>query len=331
MPKSSKGFRLGIVNPNTLAGGEVKAILEERGFNYDVVDLLDSTGEAAGALTEIAEEAAVVQEISAENLEPLDIVFFAGTIESNTKWLAIADDFNCLTIDLSSSDKVRDGMPIVAGVNSDAIVQDTGRYVSPHPAAIPLILVLDRVASVSPVLSAAATIIQPASHYGKQGIDELFQQTIQALNMKTLPTEIFDRQAAFNLYPAAEAALTESLIRSDLVAVLGKVPVAVSLVQGPTFHAHSLSIFVHAEKSLSLDTLRNALASTDTIEIEDDMPASTVDAGGRDAAIVGRISRDQNVENGYWIWVVCDNLRRGAALNAVGIAERVIRDFQWTN
>lgn len=331
MSKSSKGFRLGIVNPTTLVGGEVKAVLEEGGFHYDQVDLLDATGEDVGALTEIAEEAAVVQPISVADLEFLDIVFFTGSSEVNEKWIQAAEDANCLSIDLSDATGVRDGMPVVAGVNSDSIVQDTGRITSPHPAAIPLILVLDRIATISPVAHGAATIIQPASQFGKEGIDELFQQTMQSLNMTKLPMEVFDRQAAFNLFPAADAGLIETLIRSDVIAILGKQPVAVSLVQGPAFHGHSLSIFVETEKQVSIESLRSALDSIDAIEIEEEIPASTVDAGGRDAALVGKISRDLNVENGFWIWVVCDNLRRGAALNAVSIAERVVRDFRWTN
>lgn len=331
MPKSNKGFRLGIVNPTTLVGGEIKAVLEERGFQYDQVDLLDSTGEKAGSLTEIAAEAAVVQEISALNLEPLDIVFFTGPAKTNAKWIEAAEEARCLSIDISTSDDAREGLPVVAGVNSDAITEDRGRIVSPHPAAIPLILVLDRIRTLSPVRAGAATIIQPASHFGKDGIDELFQQTVQSLNMAKLPTEVFDRQLAFNLFPAADAVHAEGLIRSDMTAVLGHMPVAVSLVQGPAFHGHSLSIFVQTADDVRAESLRDVLGSTGALEYDDEPPASTVDAGARDAALIGRISRDPGVENGFWIWVVCDNLRRGAALNAVAIAEQVVQEFHLTN
>jgi aspartate-semialdehyde dehydrogenase len=331
MPKSSRGFRIGIVNPLTLAGGEVKAILEERGFHYDQVDLLDSTGDETGALTGIGDEAAVVQPISELNLAPLDIVFFAGTIESNAQWIAAAEEAGCLSIDLSVADGEREGLPVVAGVNSEAIVHDSGRIVSPHPAAVPLILVLDRIRTLSPIVSGTATIIQPASRYGKKGIDEIFQQTIQALNMASLPTEVFGRQATFNLFPAPDATRAEALIRSDVTAILGALPLAVSLVQGPAFHAHSITIFVRTAEPVDEDAVRRALGATSSIEIEEEVPASTVDAGGRDAALVGRVARDPGVENGLWIWVVCDNLRRGAAVNAVAIAEQVVREFQWTN
>jgi aspartate-semialdehyde dehydrogenase len=331
MPKSNKGFRVGIVNPSTLVGAEIKAILEERGFHYDQVDLLDSTGDDAGALTEVADEAAVVQQISRAGLEPLDIVFFTGPAASNAEWLAAADDAGCLSIDVSIADTTREGIPIVSGVNSGSIADDRGRIVSPHPAAIPLILVLDRVRALSSISSGVATILQPASRFGKAGIDELFQQTIQALNMTKLPHDVFDRQAAFNLFPAADADRAESLVRSDLIGVLGRMPIALSLIQGPTFHGHSLALFVRTEEPITLDQLRRSLASVPSLEIEDDPPASSVDAGGRDAALVGRMSADPAVENGFWIWVVCDNLRRGAALNAVEIAEQVVSTFHWTN
>jgi aspartate-semialdehyde dehydrogenase len=228
-------------------------------------------------------------------------------------------------------DGEREGLPVVAGVNSDSIVQDSGRIVSPHPAAVPLILVLDRIRALSPIVSGTATIIQSASRYGKKGIDELFQQTIQSLNMTSLPTDVFDRQAAFNLFPAADAARAEALVRGDVMAILGHMPIAVSVVQGPTFHGHSLSIFLQTAEAVSEADLRHALATTSSLELEEDVPAGTIDAGGRDSAVVGRVHRDPGVENGFWIWVVCDNLRRGAALNAVAIAEQVVREFHWTN
>jgi aspartate-semialdehyde dehydrogenase len=331
MPKSSKGFRLGIVNPTTLVGSEVRALLEERGFEYDQVDLLDATGEQAGALTEIADEAAVVQPISEAELEPLDIVFFTGSAEINEKWLAAADDADCLSIDLSTALDAREGTPVIVGVNASSIESDKGRIVSPHPAAIPLILVLDRIAAVSPISSGTATIIQPASQFGRKGIDELYHQTVQSLNLKPLPTDVFSRQAAFNLFPAANAARAEAIIRSDMIAILGRQPIALSLVQGPTFHSHSLSLFVQTVDDVSDEALRAALSTGDAIVLEEEGAASTVDAGGRDAALVGRLSRDPAFDSGFWIWVVCDNLRRGAALNAVSIAERVVHDFRWTN
>lgn len=332
MTKSPNGFRIGIVNPLTMVGTDVKALLFERGLHYDQIDLLDDTGEAGGALTEVGDEAAVVQELSEMTIEPLDIVFFCGSGETNARWIAYAEESECLAIDVSSPPyDPGDGIPVVAGVNDEDLVQPTGRVISAHPAAIPLILIADRVRALTPIRTASAAVIQPASQFGKEGIDELFQQTIQALNMEGIPQEVFDRQAAFNLFPADNALSVESLVRQQMAAILGTVPMAVSVIQGPTFHGHGISMFVETEDEVTADELRKALSRDETIQIEDDTPASIIDAGGRDAVLIGRVSKDPNVKNGYWIWAACDNLRRGAALNAVLIAETVIRDFEWAN
>lgn len=332
MTKSPKGFRLGIVNPLSMIGTEVKALLFERGLHYDQIDLLGDSEEREGALTEIGDEAAVVQVLSESAIEPLDIVFFCGPGEANAPWISFAQDSDCLVIDLSSPQlESSEGIPVVAGVNAENLIKDTGLVVSAHPAAIPLVLLADRVMALTPIRTASATVIQPASHFGKNGIDELFQQTIQSLNMEGIPQEVFDRQAAFNIFPADNAAAIESLVRQQLTSILGHVPLAVTVVQGPTFHGHGISMFLETENAVSIDELRKALSRDESIQIEDDVPASTLDAAGRDALLVGRVTQDPNVENGYWVWAVCDNLRRGAALNAVLIAETVIRDFQWAN
>ncbi|MEO8035650.1 MAG: hypothetical protein ABI837_14540, partial [Acidobacteriota bacterium] len=159
-PKFPAGYRLGIVNPLTLVGNEVKTILRERSFPFERVVLLDSTGKNAGALTEIGDEPAVVTAISDDELEDLDLV--CGRADLNREWLQRADEDKFVAIDLSQPSTLEDGKLAIAGVNLEELGDDR-MIVSPHPIAIPIALILHQIERVAPMELCTATVIQPAS------------------------------------------------------------------------------------------------------------------------------------------------------------------------
>ena len=162
-PKRESGYRVGIVNPLTLVGNEITAILRQRSFPYAKAMLLDSSGQEAGALTDIGDEPAVVTPVSADELEDLDVVFFCGPAEANRDWIGRAEEDDFVAIDLSQPSTVEDGRVVVAGVNLEEVAPSDRLIVSPHPVAIPLILVLHQIESIAPVASCTATVIQPSS------------------------------------------------------------------------------------------------------------------------------------------------------------------------
>lgn len=329
--KSTFGHKVGIVNPETLVGNEIKTLLAERGVAYLEMKLIDSTGEFEGALTEVAGEAALVTEASAEAFEGLDLVFFTGDGVKNAPWIArrAADDF--VAIDLSQPSAVgEEGVVAVAGVNLDSITQDTSLVISAHPVAVPVCLILEALRRKFGVNLCAASVIQPASEFGQEGIDELLQQTIQTLNIQAIPKKIFDRQLAFNLYPLATAAAQESYALAQIANVLGgAVPVALSVTQGTIFHGHSFSIFVQLAGDATEQSVAEALRRSDAIAVSDadEDPYGTIEAAGGDHVLVGRVAAAAGVKGGFWIWAVVDNLRRSSALNAVLIAEFIIERF----
>ena len=120
-PKSSAGYRLGIVNPLTLVGNEIKSILRERAFPYAKLALLDAIGEGAGALTEVDQQAAVVAPIAQEGLDDLDLVFFCGPAAANQEWIARHAEDDFIAVDLSQPTMSEDGKLAVAGVNLETI------------------------------------------------------------------------------------------------------------------------------------------------------------------------------------------------------------------
>jgi aspartate-semialdehyde dehydrogenase len=322
-PKNPAGFRLGIVNPLTLVGNEIKTVLSDRSFPSAKVTLLDSTGRAAGALTDVGDEPAVVAAVSDLELEDLDLVFFCGPAAGNHDWIERHRENKFIAIDLSQPSSLEDGTLAVAGVNLDEISGET-LIVSPHPIAIPIALVLHQIESISAIESCTATVIQPASEFEQEGVDELAQQTISVLNVQAVPQKTFDRQLAFNLYPAPER--NEDFVVRQLRKLIDpEAEIALLITQGSVFHSHTFSLFIRTREELDRHRIEGALRANAAIAFaEGDQAFGTIDGAGRDEVLISDIRLEPSIPGGFWVWAVCDNLRRSSALNAVMIAEKLL-------
>ena len=323
-PKSSAGYRLGVVNPLTLVGSEITTILRERDFPFAKIVLLDSAGVSEGAVTELADEPAIVTNISDDELEDLDVVFFCGPAEKNTEWIARYAEDDFIAIDLSQLTTVEEPKLVVAGINLDELTGKDTVLVSPHPLAIPLALILSTIERLSPIELCTATVVQPASEFGQEGVEELARQTITVLNIEPIPKEIFDRQLAFNLYPAVER--NEERIAAQVQALTtGKPDLALLITQGTIFHGHTFSLFIRTREELETSRILAALGANEAIALQEgDQQFSTSDAAGKDEVLIAEVRPDPSIRGGFWVWAVCDNLRRGSALNAVLVAEKVM-------
>jgi aspartate-semialdehyde dehydrogenase len=323
-PKHPSGYRLGIVNPLTLVGNEIKTILRERSFPATKTVMLDSTGGSAGALTEVDDEPIVVSAVSDDELEDLDLVLFCGPAAGNREWIEHYAEDSFIAIDVSQPSTIEGGQLAIAGVNLEEIDPDHRLLVSPHPIAIPLALILHHIERLSPVDLCVATVVQPASEYEQGGVEELARQTISVLNVQSVPKEIFDRQVAFNLYPAVER--NEELIVRQIRGTTNlKGQIALFVTQGTIFHSHTFSLFIRTEEAVDLDKLRQQMRADKAFGFpEGDQQFGTIDAAGRDEVLIAEIRPDPSARNGFWVWAVCDNLRRGSALNAVLVAEKVL-------
>ncbi|HYM60643.1 MAG TPA: Asd/ArgC dimerization domain-containing protein [Thermoanaerobaculia bacterium] len=330
-PKHSSGYRLGIVNPLTLVGEEVKSILRARAFPSAKISLFDSTGQSGGALTQVGDEPAFVAPLSRDELEDLDLVFFCGPAEANRDWLTSVDDLGFVGIDLSQPSTAEDGKLVVAGINLENVDADDRLIVSPHPAAIPIALILHELANLSPIELCTATVVQPASEFGQAGVEELARQTLSILNVQSVPQQIFDRQLAFNLYPAPEG--NEEFVIGQVRALTSpRIEIALLITQGTIFHGHTFSLFVRMKKAPGLDRIHEQLRRNPALALpEGDQSFGTVDAAGKDEVLIAEVRLDRAISNGLWIWAVCDNLRRSSALNAVLIAEKALFGTGMTN
>ncbi len=322
--KSKAGLRLGIVNPLTLVGNEIKSILRDRSFPAAKVALLDSSGENAGAVTEINEEPTIVAPVSQIELEDLDLVFFCGPAARNHDWIERHAEDNFVAVDLSQPSTVEDGTLAVAGINLDDVAGERV-IISPHPVAIPIALLLHQIEKLAPVEICTATVIQPASEFEEKGVEELAKQTISVLNVQSIPKEVFDRQAAFNLYPAIEHH-EEFIVRQVRSLTDPRAQLALFITQGTIFHNHTFSLFFKTREKIDAGRVTSALHSNPVFAFpEGDQAFGTIDAAGRDEVLIANV-RDDPASGGFWVWAVCDNLRRGSALNAVLIAEKVLFD-----
>lgn len=321
--RTGSGVRIGIVDAVGLVGKEIRSLLRERRFPVSHVELIDTGGEAVGTLTEVNEEAAMVSEASDDIFTDLDIVFFCGREDRNAAWIERRDEFGFIAIDLSRRAALGDGPIVIAGVNDLSVDAGSSLIVSAHAAAIPIALLLHQLEKSNAIRLVAATVIQPASEFGNEGVDELLQQTIAALNLSAIPKKVFDRQSVFNAFPTPDGAGIEQLVVEQLRAVLGATapPISISITQGSMFHGHAISLFAMVDDTPTTEQLMRTLGGSTMFRVLDE-PAGTLDAAENDEIVVGRVHADP-AAGGIWIWMASDNLRR-SALNAVLIAESVM-------
>jgi aspartate-semialdehyde dehydrogenase len=323
-PKSQAGYRVGIVNPMTLVGHEITTILRDRGFPFAKISLLDSSGQSAGALTEINAEPAVVAPVSQEGLDDLDLVFFCGPADANREWIARHQTDDFIAVDLSQPSSAEDGKLAIAGVNLEEILQDDNVLISPHPIAIPIALILHQLSTLSPIESCVATVVEPASELGQEAVEELAAQTVSVLNIQSVPQTVFDRQVAFNLFPAVDG--HEPYIVEQVRGLTdARTELAMLVTQGTIFHSHTFSLFLRSKEPLTREQILDAFRASPALALpEGDQQFGTIDAAGKDEVLIAEVRPDPSSRNGFWVWAVCDNLRRSSALNAVLLAEKAL-------
>jgi aspartate-semialdehyde dehydrogenase len=310
---------IAIVHPGTLVGKELRETLESRMKSWRDIRLLSTDADEVGTLTEVQGAAAMIQRYEPDSFKDVSTVYFCGPAAANRPLYRDVPS-SALAVVLSLDAGPEDGVPVVAGVNTDAVaaVASGSRLVSPHPAVVLLAHLLHPLRPLQPV-DLVGTIIQPASAQGDPGIQELFEQTREIVAMiGRTPTPVYGAQLSFNLLPTA----SDTLPLSDLLqAVVPETPpVPLQMVQGGIFHGMAVSLHARFGGTPTPQALRKALTSNSYVEMaEDPKHLGPIDSGSSDKVLVGTIRQDK--AGGFWLWAVMDNLTRGTALNAIEIAE----------
>jgi aspartate-semialdehyde dehydrogenase len=325
-------FRVAIVGAASLKGKELKEVLEDRNFPAHDIRLLDDD-ESLGQLEPVQDEISYNQPAGRDQFDNVDFTFFTSDVKFTKRAMKQAREAGSAIVDLSYALEDEPGVPL----SSPWIERELGEpakltlasnvLAAAHPAATALALLMLRARKAGTVTRIAATVFEPVSELGRRGMDELHEQTVNLLSFQQMPTKLFDTQVAFNMLgrygPEAESALetVERRIVSHLRKLLGEhLPVpALMLVQAPVFHAHTFSIYVELEQSVSAGDFSRALAGEHVIvsRSPEDSP-SNVNVAGKDEILVA-VRRDPSRENGFWLWAAVDNLRL-AALTAVDCA-----------
>ena len=324
-------YKIAIAGASTLVGRELKEVLSESPLDSATFALLDE-GDAKGQLDQVGDEVTFIQAISADAFDGADFTFFCGSESLTRRHWQHALRAGSTVLDLSAALDREAGVVIRApwlGPEAAAVDLFTPAVVPAHPAVIALALLMQKLQQAAPVRFAAATVLEPASEFGRAAMDELHQQTVSLLSFQSLPRAIYEAQAAYNLLAGTGEGSKVSLqevetrIRRHYEALTGgRGPsLAVQVIHAPVFHGYAFSIAVELERPVEIVALEEALTGEHIeLVLEDtDSPSNLAATGQNDILVRMRpepLGRNSNQASRLWLWAAADNLRLNAQ-NAV--------------
>jgi aspartate-semialdehyde dehydrogenase len=329
------GHRVAIVGATGAVGQELLRVLEQRAYPVDAMRLLASP-RSAGRRLAFAGEELEVEPLSEEALRGCDVAFFSAGGGTSKAWAPKAAEAGAVVIDNSSAFRLDPEVPLVVPeVNPQAAQAHQGIIANPNCTTILLVVVLAPLHTAAGLKRCVVATYQSASGAGALAMEELRTQTAAALAGDPLEPAQFPQPIAFNLFPhidvflpdEGDATREEMKVVWEARKILGLPDLAVvsTCVRVPVLRAHSEAVFLELERPLEPSAARNALRSAPGVQVVDD-PANARyptprDADGEDDVLVGRIRPDPSAPNGLCLFLSGDQLRKGAALNAVQIAE----------
>ena len=334
----SKKYNVAIVGATSAVGNEIIRVLEDRDFPVDELRLIDAD-EFDGDFLEFCDESIMVQTLNKEAFAGIDIAFFAAGGERSKEFCPIAVTAGAICIDLSSAWRLDVDVPLVVPeVNASALVifRHKGIIASPNAVVTQLAVALKPLHDAAGLKRVVVSTYQAVSATGQKAIDALRTEIGELLNGRPVNPKIYPHQVAFNCLPQIDAFLVDGSTREEgkiidetrKIFALPELAISATAVRVPVFYGHSASVNVETNEKLSPAAAHALLTIAPGCEVVDDptqlsypMP---IDAAGQDAVLVGRIREDQSVANGLNLWICADNLRKGAATNAVQIAAVLI-------
>ena len=330
----SRKLVVAIAGATGVVGQEMMTILVERKFPLQSLKLLASEN-SVGELYEAAGESYEVELLTEDSFKGVDVALFATSAELSAKFVPAAVKAGAVVIDNSSHFRMHPEIPLVVPeVNGHLINSDQKIYANPNCSTIQLVPVLNVINQAAILKRVVVSTYQSVSGAGKGGLDELWAQSLAIFSQKELPQEVFPRQIAFNCIPHIDVFLESGYTKEEMKIVnesrkilgLPDLRITATAVRVPVFHSHAESVNVETERELRPAELIELLEKAEGISVTSHMEDYTVqlDAAGGDPIFVSRIRQDSSVPHGLDMWVVADNVRKGAALNAVQIAEKLL-------
>ena len=321
---------IAVVGATGSVGEALVQILEELDFPVATLHLLASM-ESAGSSVMFAGKKLKVREVDSFDFAQAKLAFFAAGAAVSRSFASKALQAGCTVIDLSAG--LDDALALVPEANAERLIDLAlpARIVSPCSAAVAL-APLKRLLDIERVQVMAALAV---SAQGREAVNELARQTAELLNARPLEPRFFDRQVAFNMLAQVGAAdeqghtALERRLVGELRVLLGlpELKISVSCVQVPVFFGDSFSVAVQSRRPVDLEAVNQALEAADSVELveRDDYPTPVGDAVGQDVVYVGRVRHGVDEDQQLNLWLTTDNVRKGAALNAVQVAQLLIK------
>ncbi len=337
MANNQKAVNVAILGATGRVGQELLKVLEQRNFPIGELRLLASARSKDMTISFKGKDYPV-QEPTAEAFKGIDIVLASAGEDISRRLSPLAVEQGACVIDNSNAFRMDPAVPLVVPeVNAHALREHKGIIANPNCSTIQLVVALQPIHEAAGLKRVIVSTYQSVSGAGKEAMDELEQQTKAIMSDEDYPPAIFQRQIAFNLIPQIDKFLDNGYTKEEMKIVnetrkimgLPDLPVTATAVRVPVVIGHSEAVTVDLERPLSPAQAREALADSPIIEVWDNPDElrypTPLDAAGEDPVYVGRVRHDTSSENGLNMWVVADNLRIGATLNAIRIAEYLVQ------
>ena len=331
-------MRVAVVGATGAVGSTILGIMRERGFPADEVVPFASE-RSAGRTIDWGDQDLTVVALADETIQGFDLALFSAGSGVSEEWGPRFAAAGATVVDNSSFWRMSDDVPLVVSeVNPDALAGHNGIVANPNCSTMQMVVALKPILDAAGIERLVISTYQAVSGTGQRAVEELHDQTRAVLEATDIPqAHIYPHQIAFNAIPQVESfndgddyTTEERKMMAETRKILGRDDIAISAtcVRVPVYTGHSESVNVQTSKKLTPEDCRTLLADAPGVQVLDDphngIYPLAIDAAGRDDVLVGRIRRDPSHDRCLNLWIVGDNLRKGAALNAVQLAELLV-------
>ena len=330
-----KKINVAVAGATGAVGNQMIECLEERNFPVNEIRFLASE-RSRGRKLRFKGEEVPVQVMDENSFKGIDIAIFSAGGGTSKKFSPIAAKSGAVVVDNSSAWRMDPDVPLVVPeVNPHAIAGYTkkGIIANPNCSTIQMVVALAPVYKEAGIKRLVISTYQAVSGTGKKAIDELISQSRALMQYGKVKNEVYPHQIAFNCLPHIDVFLDNGYTREEMKMVNetrkifedDSIMVTATTVRVPVFFSHSESVNIETKKKVTVNQVKSLLEKASGVRVVDDPKNNiyplAIDAAGCDDTLVGRIREDESIENGINLWVVADNIRKGAATNAVQIAE----------
>ena len=334
-------FTVAVVGATGAVGNEMVATLEQRKFPVKSLKLLASERSIGKTMTYKGKEVPV-DELKEDSFKGVEIGLFSAGGSISQKFAPIAWESGCVVVDNTGAWRMDPDIPLVVPeVNAHAIkdYKNKGIIANPNCSTIQMVVALKPLHDAAKIKRIVVSTYQAVSGTGKKAIFELETQVSDLFNNREITKKVYPHQIAFNCLPHIDVFTENGYTKEELKMINEtkkimedySIRVTATTVRVPVFYGHSESVNVEFERPLSPEEARELLKKAPGVIVADDPSKNiyplAIYAAGKDETFVGRIRKDESVENGLNMWIVADNIRKGAALNAVQIAEILTKTY----